>query len=200
LKGQANSPAAKHLFDMNDDAEKLDEAQAEQHHHLVVKILHPCKRMHPDLQTATSFLTARGQEPDIDNHKKLGRLVTHMKNTKDLPHISSADNSKSTKWQIDASFTMHKDCKSHTRATMSKGRGCPISMSLKQKINARSSMEAELVGVNDAMAVAPWVRNFLTTQGHSVEDDITHQDNQSAIPLENNGQRSGGKKTRHTEI
>ena len=38
--------------------------------------------------------------------------------------------------------------KSHTGATMSLGQGCVYSMSLKQKLNTRSSTEAELVAVD----------------------------------------------------
>lgn len=64
-------------------------------------------------------------------------------------------------WCVDASFAVHGDYKSHTGATMTMGKGCPINVSSKQKINNRSSMEAELVGVNDAMAMVLWVRLFL---------------------------------------
>ena len=35
-------------------------------------------------------------------------------------------------------------------------KGSIQSMSLKQRINTQSLMEAELVGVNDAMALVPW--------------------------------------------
>ena len=37
-------------------------------------------------------------------------------------------------------------------------RGCPINLSLKQKINMHSLTEAELVGVNDSMIVILWNR------------------------------------------
>jgi len=104
------------------------------------------------------------------------------------------------RWWVDASFAVHHDYRSHTGATMSMGGGCPISMSSKQKINTRSSTEAELVGVNDAMALILWTRNFLIAQGYSVTDNVVFQDNKSAILLENNGRRSSGKRTRHIEI
>ena len=43
LKGQANTPAADHLFDVDDNAKKLDEDCAEIFHHLTAKLLHLCK-------------------------------------------------------------------------------------------------------------------------------------------------------------
>lgn len=39
---------------------------------------------------------------------------------------------------------------------MSLGKGSPISISRKQKLNTKSSTEAELVGVDDAMALVLW--------------------------------------------
>ena len=90
--------------------------------------------------------------------------------------------------------------RSHTGATITLGKGSPYSMSTKQKINTRSSTEAELVGMNDAMALILWTRLFLEAQGFAIKDNVVYQDNQSAILLENNGKRSSSKKTRHIEI
>ena len=69
------------------------------------------------------------------------------------------------------------------------GQGSPISISSKQKINMRSSTEAELVGVNDVMYLILWVRHFLESQGYVVTNniDIVYQDNKSAILLAEDG-------------
>jgi hypothetical protein len=83
---------------------------------------------------------------------------------------------------------------------MSLGKGCPINMSCKQRINTRSSAEAELVGVNDNMTMVLWVKLFLEVQGIEVVDNIIYQDNKSTMLLEKNGRQSSGKKTRHFEI
>lgn len=56
------------------------------------------------------------------------------------------------------------------------------------------------MGLNDAMAMMPWVRNFLIAQGHEVTDNVIFQDNKSAILFEENGRCSSGKKTGHIEI
>ena len=112
----------------------------------------------------------------------------------------TADKSGIINWWIDASFAVHPDYRSHTGASMTMGRGCPINMCAKQKINTRSSTEAELVAVNDTMTMVLWVRMFLEAQGFDVKDNIIFQDNQSAILLKNNGKQSSGKRTRHIEI
>jgi len=95
------------------------------------------------------------------------------------------------KWWIDASFAVHPDMRSPSRATMSLG------LSQKQKINTKSSTEAEVVGVDDAMPLVVWTRNFMQEQGFTVQDNIVYQDNQSTMQLEKNGKISSGCRTRH---
>ena len=87
---------------------------------------------------------------------------------------------------------------------MSMGQGSIYSKSTKQKINTRSSTEAELVGINDAMSMILWTRLFLEAQGVEVSDNIVYQyvyqDNQSTMLLAKNGRHLSGKSTRHLEI
>jgi hypothetical protein len=90
--------------------------------------------------------------------------------------------------------------KSHTGAVMTLGEGGLCAMSTKQKINTKSSTEAELVGVDDAMPNIIWTQHFLKAQGMEIADNLIYQDNQSAILLERNGRRSSGKRTRHIDI
>ncbi len=52
------------------------------------------------------------------------------------------------KWYVDASLAVYHDMKSHTGAVMTYGGGAAQSISRKQKLNTRSSTEAELVGAN----------------------------------------------------
>jgi hypothetical protein len=104
------------------------------------------------------------------------------------------------KWYVDASFAVHPDFKSHTGAAMTYGGGSPITMSRKQKLNTRSSTEAELVGADDAINMILWTKLFLEEQGYQVEKNILMQDNKSAILLEKNGKRSSTKRTRAINI
>ena len=53
------------------------------------------------------------------------------------------------KWYVDASYTVHPNCKGHTRAVMTLGKGAMTSTSTKQKVNVQSSTKGELVGVDD---------------------------------------------------
>jgi hypothetical protein len=56
--GHAATPAANHLFQVNDKAEKLNDENPEKFHHLTAKLLYLSKRARPDLQTAVAFFYA----------------------------------------------------------------------------------------------------------------------------------------------
>ena len=101
---------------------------------------------------------------------------------------------------MDGAYAVHDDMKSHSGCAMTMGRGSLFSGSTKQKINTRSSTEAELVAVHDYMPQALWSRYFLQDQGYEVPTSRIMQDNTSAMLLERNGRRSSGKKTRHIDI
>ena len=69
------TPAAIHLFDVNKKQEKLDNAKKQLFHTYVAKLLFVSKRGRPDIQVAIAFLSTRVTEPDIDDWKKLTRLL-----------------------------------------------------------------------------------------------------------------------------
>jgi hypothetical protein len=100
---------------------------------------------------------------------------------------------------IDASFAVHEDMKSHTGAVIGIGKGPFYAKSCVQRLNTKSSTEAELVGVSDAAGQLLWTRQFLEEQGYELPPATLYQDNMSTIALLNNG-RSGSERTRHIAI
>jgi hypothetical protein len=196
----AKTPAAAHLFTESDDPILLAEPKAKVYHHTVAKILWAGLRARPDLLTALSYLTSKVQYPDEDDWKKLLRLLSYIEATIDLKLILSADGTNIVKWWTDASFATRNDMKSQTGATMSMGYGAVYSMARKQKLNTKSSTEAELVAADDILPQVVWTRNFMLSQGWEVKKNILYQDNQSAMLLEKNGVASSSKRTRHINI
>ena len=104
-----------------------------------------------------------------------------LHSTKKDKLILSVDDLHVIKWWIDASFAVHPDFKSHSGLTMSFGGGAPITGSQKQKLNTRSSTEAELVGVDDFITKVLWTQLFMEEQGYEIERNVLFQDNKSAI-------------------
>ena len=77
-EGTATTPAAEHLFKINEAPTYLGDAEAMFFHHNVAKLLFLCKRARPDLQTAVAFLSTRVQRPDRDDYKKLARAMKYL--------------------------------------------------------------------------------------------------------------------------
>lgn len=78
------TPAALHLFDVNDKSPKLDEARSENFHHVVAKLLYLTKRARPDIETAVAFLCTRVTKCDEDDWKKLRRVLQYINGTLDI--------------------------------------------------------------------------------------------------------------------
>ena len=163
---------------------KLNKEIAEGSHTVVAKGLFVCKRARPDIQPTIAVLCSRVKEPQQSDWSKLIHMLKYLNGKREDVLILSADNLQSIKWWVDASFAVHPDFKSHTGAVMLMGWGTIQSLSQKQKLNTRSSTEAELVGADDATGKILWTRLFLESQGYPIVDNVLHQDNQSMMKLE----------------
>ena len=200
MNGWANTPAATHLFETNEDAKKLTEKEAQFFHTTTAKMLFMCKRARPDIQTAVSFLCTRVKEPDCDDYKKLRRVIRYLKKTTNLVMRLQITDMTVIKWWVDASFAVHPNMRGHTGGVMMMGRGAIIATSTKQKLNTRSSTESELVGAHDVMPIAMWTKYFIEAQGYQIKQSIMYQDNKSCILMENNGRASSSKRTKHINV
>ena len=108
-----------------------------------------------------------------------------------LQLVIDLDNSGTLTWKINTSFTVHLDCKSHTRACLTLGHESLLSLLFKQQINSKTSPEAELVGVDDTMIFVRWMEHFFESQVSSINvnswlkplgSDVTiEQDNTSGV-------------------
>ena len=88
----------------------------------------------------------------------------------------------------------------HDGMLSSLGKGAVHSTWTRQKINPKSATEVELVALDDVLPQILWTRYFLNAQGYVVRDAIIHQDNQSAIKIEENGKGSSRKCACHMHI
>lgn len=87
----------------------------------------------------------------------------------------------------------------HTGSSITLGAGAVHARSTKQKINNKSSTEAELVGLSDEASRGLWCTLFLEQQGHELAVLTEMQDNQSTIRLGEKGCATA-QRTRHINI
>jgi hypothetical protein len=83
---------------------------------------------------------------------KLGRVMKyHLNGSKELVLTLEAGDTHIIKWWIGGSYATHHDTRSHTGGTMSLRKGAAYTTSITEKLNPKSSTEAELVAVNDVL-------------------------------------------------
>ena len=205
--GEDVTPAVKSLFSVKMTQKKLDAATANLFHRIVARFLYVAKRARPDLQVAVAFLCKQVKCLNVGDWKKLGRLIRYVRATIHLPLIVGSDGTGNMVWSIDALFAVHMDMKNHTGYCLTLGIGSPISGSLTQKINTRSSTESELVGVDNSIDFVEWVSLYSKEQvkeypiEHPLKDmgknNIVLQDNTSTIKMLKGGKRVCRQRTRN---
>ena len=200
LRGTSTVSAVKHLFTTRPYAPKLNPQEQEFFHHLTMQLMSLSQCGRPNIRTAIAFLSSRVSNPDHDDYMKLGKVIKYLESTIHLTLRLQVDKSNLLQWWVDAACATHPDMKGQTGATLTMGHGSIFSNSLKQKLVAHSSTEAELIGAHDILPQILWKRNFLISQGYPVQENVVYQDNMSTILLENNGCKSSTKRTKHIEL
>ena len=67
MKGESDTPAAHHLFEISEDATELSQSDADLFHHFVAQLLYLLKRSRPDIQISVYLLCIRARGPDTDD-------------------------------------------------------------------------------------------------------------------------------------
>jgi hypothetical protein len=199
VEGFASSPAADDLFHIDPDSPTLPPARLAEFHSGVAKVLYLAKRVRADCLCATMFLTTRVLCATEQDWSKLQRLFKYINATKTMGTVLQRTRTDTVRAQVDASFAVHADMKSHTGIWITLGFGGFYIRSTKQRLMTKSSTESELVGMSDAIPMVIWFRNFLAAQGYDLLPAVICQDNQSTIALAQKG-KSTSDRTRHIDI
>ena len=139
---------------------------------MIAHLLFACKQARPDIQVAVAFLCTRVKAPTKEDYNKLTRVIRYLLSTIHLPLLIGWDETGVLTWSVFVAFAVHKDMWSHTGAALTMGKGLLLSMSVKQKINTKSSTKAKLVGVDDAMNFVVWSKLFFDWQMQHHEDGM----------------------------
>ncbi len=132
----------------------------------VAKLLWASQRSRLDLSFAVTFLCSRLNCTTEGDWEKLRRLLGYLKGTIHIKRKLSAFNLHTMYTWVDASYAVHPDMHSHTGGAISFGVGALNVMSYKQRLNATSSMEAEVVGTSEYVPKNIWFQMFLEEQGY----------------------------------
>ena len=89
-------------------------------------------------------------QPDDDNWGNLKQLLKYIRGTIFMSLVLESNKLRIVSWWMCFSFAVHPDCKSHTGLMMSLCKEAASSVSRKQRINTKISIESEIVGVDVA--------------------------------------------------
>lgn len=209
VQGTAVTPATTDLFDVSsEEVEKgevrvLSSKEAKTFHTTVAKLLYLAKRARPDILCAITFLASRVQQPTAKDEAKLLRVLKYLNGTRDLGICLEQDHPFPVAY-CDAAYGVHHDGKSHSGLYISLGSGPIYVGSSKQKIVVKSSTEAELVALSDALGQIVWTREFIRAQEGIDQDDpfppaVVMEDNTSTITLLKSG-KLYTQRTKHISI
>ena len=90
-KSTAATPAAEHLFKVNEDTESLTEWQIIIYPSFVAKCLFLTKQARPDISTVVAFLSTRVKASDVNNWEKLTWMIRYLCGSIEMPLILRAD-------------------------------------------------------------------------------------------------------------
>jgi hypothetical protein len=202
IKGYADTPAGGNLFQIKEDQILLNGEQKNTFHSLVAKLLYLSKRTRPDVLLAVNFLCTRVQAPDIDDWKKLVRVLKYLNCTKsmkmDIAIVPTTDDIIKLDLYVDASYGTHVDGKSHSGAIATLGLGAIYATSTKQKCVSKSSTEAELIAATDLISEGLHLKGLCEFICDKKVNLTLMQDNQATIAIIKNGKVSG--KSKHVRI
>ena len=128
------------------------------------------------------------------------RVLQHLKGTLDMLRTLGTDSMMELATWVDASYAIHVDMRSHTGGCMSFELGVLMPKFTKQKLNTKSSTEAEAGGGSDYIPNVIYTELFLKGQGIILQSNNFNQDNQSTMKLIVNGNSSCGPGSRHIDI
>jgi len=159
------------------------------------------ERTRPDVCLALSILQTRMRSPTVLASKRLRRVVSYLESTQDLG-ITIKPTEMKLYCYCDAGFAVHDQRESQSGILFTLGKfGNPILWkSIKQKLVATSSTEAELICIYDGMDYLLWMRRVLDWLGYPQETTTLYQDNTSTITMAHMGRGSSGSRTKHIDI
>lgn len=177
------TPARPHL--LNEDVKEdvlLQDAEKRGFVSMVMSIMYLARLTRPDMLMTTTYLATKCQSPTVTHYNHVRWLLRYLKGTRDLSLRYKAGSQLKLKMSCDASHLLHADGKGHSGFVALLGSATVLAQSRKQTIQARSSMDAELIAAEDCSTNAYLLRAILRSYGISTDEPTeVEQDNQSAM-------------------
>ncbi|KAL2884931.1 Copia protease [Ceratocystis lukuohia] len=153
---------------------ELDKESADRFRRLVGRLMYVRVMTRPDISPALSRLVSAFNKPRTSHDGMLTHLLRYMNTTKSLKITYTAPQKHVTGpikayMYSDSTWVDDPDARSTTGFVIYLAGGPVIWVSRRQNVVARSTLEAELIAMSDAMAAAMFMKSFATQTGHDIE-------------------------------
>ena len=186
--------------DNNNKSETLlDKSKQDFLHSGVAKLQYLATRVKPEILFPVNKLSSKVNKFTDQDLKQFYRILQYLNESKGKGIILETDNLNEIEAYIDASYGTNYDRKSQSGLMVRYGYGPLICKSIKQKIVAKSSTEAELIACSDSLSYIYSIKNILEFLNNKVNNIIIYQDNISTIKLLKN-KRPTSQRSKHIDI
>lgn len=196
---QYESPSDTNLFDVQLNSKFLDSHQRDQFHTMVGTLQFLSRRARIDITTVVAFLATRVQAPTQQDWNKLRRLMMFLNHTIDRK-LEISPKGLYGEIFVDASYGTAKEYKSQSGFNCTLGGASYVAKSTRQKITAKSSTEAELLALSEAIGLAMWAEQWLDEFEFYDIPTMIWEDNKSVITLCHNPSNAISEGSRHINI
>jgi hypothetical protein len=148
---------------------------------IVMSLMYLARYTRPDILMVVTYLATKCQAPTRRDYLAARWVLRYIKGTKDKG-LTFKNSDLRLEFYADASHLLHSDGYGHSGMLATLGGTIIFARSVKQKLVARSSSEAELISADDCATFVVWLRQLCADLGIKVSGPTPFaQDNKSAI-------------------
>jgi len=162
---------------------------------IIMCLMYLARMTRGDTLFPVTYLATKCRAPTVRDYLAARWVLRYIKGTKSH-RLVFKNSDLELIFHSDASHLLHEDGHGHTGIIITIGGTVVMARSIKQKLQARSSAEAELIAAEECSTYVVWMRLLCRNLGIWVSGPSTlSQDNKSAVIIANNG--GTFKRTKH---
>jgi len=188
-------PARADLLGSGDVADQALYHDRREYVSIIMSLMYAARLTYPELMMPVTYLATKCQAPQIIHYKHARWALRYLKGCRNHGLRFTKSDLK-LRFHADASFHLHEDGYGHSGFLATLGGNAVMWRSSKQKLQARSSSEAELISTEDCSTYAPFMRRLTSFIGvKHTGPSLFYQDNKSTIIVA--GQGGSFKRSKH---
>ena len=154
---------------------------------LLMSIFFVARMTRWDILWICTYMGSRSNSPTEFDYNQLLIILRYLKSTMNRKRSFHCNGLQLT-FYVDASHGLHTDGKGHTGFEIRAGDDCIFCKSTKQRVNALSSTESEIIALAESLTFFDWIISLYKDLNIELSLPVTfYEDNLSTISIINNG-------------